>query len=252
MSESIDRICECAIRLVHLGADCQVKLQIPAQRRNASVNPNGLVNVYRSLNFDGKTARELASMSRRRELIRAIELMQKPENVHLAQCRSGSRLPWNQCHGAPVTGQSNLYIRGDDGRMHWRYSPKARCPCYLTNKKHYKCCWFTSTSSYKNDTSGDLPEVAKTTDSTTRRQVLLRLEEMRIAEGMDPTGIAPQDLTSEEYRTELTDFIRSEGFGVLDDVNGRRSGVQDWDPMVYAGVVECFDTDMYFMWNDLH
>jgi hypothetical protein len=35
--ESIDRICECAIRLVHPGVDCQVKLQIPAQRRNAQV-----------------------------------------------------------------------------------------------------------------------------------------------------------------------------------------------------------------------
>jgi hypothetical protein len=28
----IDRTCECAIRLVYLGADCQVKLQIPTKR----------------------------------------------------------------------------------------------------------------------------------------------------------------------------------------------------------------------------
>jgi hypothetical protein len=78
---------------------------------------------------------------------------------------------------------------------------------------------------------------------------------MRIAEGMDPTGptgVASQDLTSEEYRTRLTDLIRSGGFAVLDDVNGRRSGVKDLDPIVYAGVVDRFDTDKYFMWSDLH
>ena len=36
--DTVDRTCECAIRLVYLGANCQVKLQIPAQRRNTPVN----------------------------------------------------------------------------------------------------------------------------------------------------------------------------------------------------------------------
>jgi hypothetical protein len=75
--DTIDRNCECAIRLVHLGANCQVKLQIPAQRRNAPVNPEDPVTVFRTLKLGGKTAQQLANMSRRRELIRAIELMQK-------------------------------------------------------------------------------------------------------------------------------------------------------------------------------
>jgi hypothetical protein len=154
--DAIDQVCECAIRMVHLGANCSVKLQIPAQRPNPLVNPKDLVTAYQYLNFGGKTARELASISRRRELIHAIELMQKPENVHLTQCRCGSRLPWNQCHGAPIPGQSNLYIRADSWPVFWRYSPKAACPCKLTNKEHYKCCWFTSTPWYKDDTSGEL------------------------------------------------------------------------------------------------
>ena len=62
--DAINRICECAVRLVHLGADCQVKLQIPAQRRNAPVNlAEDAVTAFRSLNFDGKTGRELAGIS---------------------------------------------------------------------------------------------------------------------------------------------------------------------------------------------
>jgi hypothetical protein len=149
--DAVDRISECAIRLVHLGANCKVKLQIPAQRRNTPVNPLDRVAAFI---FGGKTAQELASISCHRELIRVIELMQKTENVHLTQCRCGSRMPWNQCHGAPVPGQSDLYIEGDIGRLNWRYSPKAMCPCKLTNKEHYKCCWFTSTPFYNDDTNG--------------------------------------------------------------------------------------------------
>jgi hypothetical protein len=108
--DHFDQLCECAIQLVYLGADCQVKLQIPAQRRDTPVNPEDLVAVYRALNFGGKTAQELAIMSRQQALIRAIELMQKKENIHLTQCRCGSRLPWSQCHGASVPGQSNTHI----------------------------------------------------------------------------------------------------------------------------------------------
>jgi hypothetical protein len=92
-NDTIDRICECAVRLVLLGANCQVKLLIPAQRRNAPVQPKDPVTTFRALNFGGKTAQELASISRRRELIQAIDLMQKSESVHLTQCRCGSRLP---------------------------------------------------------------------------------------------------------------------------------------------------------------
>jgi hypothetical protein len=252
IQDSIDRTCECAIRLVHLGANCQVKLQIPAQRRNAPVNPNDhLVTTFRTLNLGGKTAQQLASMSpRRRELIRAIELMQKTENVHLTQCRCGSRLPWNQCHGAPMPGQSDFYIEDGKGRLYWRYSPKAECPCELTNKKHYKCCWFTSTPFYNDDTSGGLVKIDNTkldpTNPTT--QELRRLQQMVNSEGL--TDIDPKDMTSEELRTAHTALIRSEGLTIFSDFNGRRCGVKDWDPVVYAGVVDRLDN--YFTWTDLH
>jgi hypothetical protein len=258
----LDRICECAIQLVHLGADCQVKLQIPAQRRNAPVNPHNLNPTFRALNFDGKTAQELASISCRRELIRAIELMQNSENVHLTQCRCGSRLPWNQCHGAPVPGQSDLYVEDGDGRLHWRYSPKARCPCNLMDKEHYECCWFTSTPCYKNDATGRMAKLVKhpfalyNNDASRRQrqalvegpttQAILRLQRMRMSEIMDPN----ERIVRHEYRTTQTDLIRSEGLAMLSDFNGRRCGVKDWDPMVYAGVMDRIDN--CFAWNDLH
>jgi hypothetical protein len=174
--DGIDRICECAVRLVHLGANCQVKLQIPAQRRNAPLIPNDPGSTYRALNFGGKTAQELAGLARRQESIRAIELMRKTENVHLTQCRCGCRLPWNQCHGA--------YIEHDNGRLCWRYSPKAMCPCKLKNKEHYKCCWFTSTPLYKDDSYGGIPKVIKSPFDRTTKQTLRRLEQMRVPEVM--------------------------------------------------------------------
>jgi hypothetical protein len=249
--ETIDRNCECAIRLVHLGANCKVKLQIPAQRRNAPMNPNDPVNAYRALNLGGKTVQQLASMSRRRDLIRAIELMQKTENVHLTQCRCGSRLPWNQCHGAPIPGQSNLNTKADNGRLCWRYSPKAMCPCELTNKEHYKCCWFTSTPFYKDDTSGSLIKVVKAPVDGTTTQSLLRLEQMMFPEGMDPNGpIVPHSMTSEELQTGQSDLIKSVGLSIFPDFNGCRCGVKDWNPVVYTGVMDRIDN--CFMWTDLH
>jgi hypothetical protein len=241
--DTIDLVCECALQLVHLGADCQVKLQIPAQSRDTPVNPKDPVNAYRSLEFGGKTAQELAGISGLRELICAIELVQKAESVQLTQCRCGSRLPWNQCHGAPVPGQSNLYIEGDDGRLQWRSSPKARCACKLTNKEHYKCCWFSSTPIYKNDASGEMNKLLKYNTNMSTSNVLHRLQCMRISE-------LRRGMQLEEYRTTQTDLIRSEGLTFLDDFNGRRCGVKDWDLMVYAGVVDRIDN--FFVWNDLH
>jgi hypothetical protein len=223
-------------------------ISVPTVKSNprSPLNPSDPVSSYQALNFGGKTAQQLASISRQRELIRAVELMQNSENVHLTQCRCGSRLPWNQCHGAPVPGQSDLYIGRDNERRRWRYSPKAMCPCYLTNKEHYKCCWFTSTPIYKDDISGAMPKVDRTTP-----EALLRVQQMMISEGIDPNGpIVPQGTAAEEFRTTQTDLIRSVGLTIFSDFNGRRCGVKDWDPVVYAGIVDRIDN--YFMWNDLH
>jgi hypothetical protein len=180
-------------------------------------------------------------------------LCKKTESVDLTQCRCGSRLPWNQCHGALVQGQSDLYIQADDGHLDWRFSPKARCPCKLTNEEHYKCCWFTSTPFYSDDTSGGLIIIVKVPLGRPNTRALCELQYMRISELVDSSDpIIPQDLTSEEFRTTQTDLIRSGGLAWLDDFNGRRSGVKDWDHMVYTGVVDHVDVNKYFMRTDLH
>jgi hypothetical protein len=75
-----------------------------------------------------RSAQELAIMSHERELIRATELMQNPENGHLTEDRCAPRLLWNQCHGAPVPGQSDIYIECDSGHLRWRYSRKQCVP----------------------------------------------------------------------------------------------------------------------------
>jgi hypothetical protein len=247
----LDRCCECAIRLVFLGANCQVKLKVPAQRPNAPVIPNDFVTSFRTFELDGMTAQELAIMSRQQELILAMEVMQKAESIHLTQCRCGSRLPWNQCHGAPVPGQSNLNVRPTrcNGRLCWRYSPKARCICAVASKEHYKCCWFTSSPVYMDDSNGGLVNVELMFD-TTATQTLLRLQQSRIRNIFDSDKIPQGSTTWEEFRTTQTDLIRSMGLTIFSDFNGRRSGVKDWDPVVYAGVVDRLDN--FFVWNDLH
>ncbi len=54
----------------------------------------------------------------------------------------------------------------------------------------------------------------------------------------------------EAYRTTQTNLIRSLGLTIFSDFNGRRCGVKDWDPVVYAGVMDRIDN--CFAWNDLH
>jgi hypothetical protein len=78
------------------------------------------------------------------------------------------------------------------------------------------------------------------------------MQQMMISLGMDPKShIVPQDMTMEELRSGQTDLIRSSvGLAFAADHNGCRSGVKDWDPMVYAGVVDRIDN--CFMWTDLH
>jgi hypothetical protein len=47
----VDSTFEFAIWLVHLGANCQVNLQLPAQRQDAPVNPKDHVTVHRIFKF---------------------------------------------------------------------------------------------------------------------------------------------------------------------------------------------------------
>ena len=157
----VDGASECAVRLVYLGADMNVRLKLPAVQGDAPFDPSKVLTdplwVLFIMNLDGKSCRELAELSGRQALIDAMEQMKESKNaIRLTQCRCESRLQWNECHGAPITGQSPLYIRRDDDHVDWRYSPSAFCPCTLTDKKHFDCCWNSSHPFYHNDVTGVL------------------------------------------------------------------------------------------------
>jgi hypothetical protein len=120
----------------------------------------------------------------------------------------------------------------------------------MTTKEHYKCCWFTSTPRYKNDTDGALvySELDMFDESAT--ETLLQLQQSRILHIFASHEIPQGSTTWDEFRTTQTDLIRSLGLTIFSDFNGRRSGVKDWDPEVFAGVVDRLDN--FFVWNDLH
>jgi hypothetical protein len=255
-----DRTCECAIRLVYLGADRTVQLKLaprPKQRndinskarRGKAVDPEDVTSsTYREMKLDGKTALEMATISGRQDLIHAMEQMKERENaIQLTQCRCGSRLPWRKCHGPPITGQSPLYIEGKNGRLQWRLSPKATCSCQLTEKEHYKCCWYSSRPTYKNDASGELWKTHKMSMAGPQGD-LLQGHISRMKE-MEPNApIFPG--SADELCAKQCAVIRTTGLGIFPDTNGRRNCVKDWDPEVFASVMERIEDS--FMWNDCH
>jgi hypothetical protein len=256
---TIDRTCECAIRLVYLGADCTVQLKLPPKQRNDRnqkaqrgkvVDPedDDTSLGYREMKLDGKTALEIATISGRQDLIHAMEQMKERENaIQLTQCRCGSRLPWRKCHGPPITGQSPLYNEGKNGRLQWRSSPKATCSCKLTEKEHYKCCWYSSTPTYQNDASGELCKTQIMSIAGPQGAMLKGLIS-RMKE-IDPNGrVFPG--SADEFQANQCAMIRTMGLGMYPDTNGRRNRVKDWDPEVFASVMERIEN--FFPWNDCH
>jgi hypothetical protein len=108
--EHIDKVEEIATQLVHLGADLNRKLVLEGQFNM----------VWNLRELHGKTAFQIASMSKRPALI---ELMAEhmrlgPEGrAEIVHCRCGSRLPWKMCHSTGV-GQPPHYIT-KGGRVHY-------------------------------------------------------------------------------------------------------------------------------------
>jgi len=139
---------ECAVQLVRLGADCGTRMDL-------SSGASGLVtNMWQGFGFDGKTARELAALTGRRELVDVMKTFEdKKDMVRLAHCRCGSRLPWRECHLGLLPKET--LFREKDGQVSFRLSPLAPC-CKKTNKKHLNCCWSSSKPMYLDDKRGVL------------------------------------------------------------------------------------------------
>jgi hypothetical protein len=161
--EALDWLAECAMQLVHLGAD-------PTKSLSWSNAPDtDTSRKYRAFRLDGnrldgQSALELAVLAGQWELVDLMErhLRCSPEErAHMVHCRCGSRLPWEQCHSTGI-GMPSHYVadeeaasQGGGAVVHYRVSPLARCPCGNTSLTHYECCWKdTACPAYLNDSGG--------------------------------------------------------------------------------------------------
>ena len=271
----LDDSLECAILLVKLGANCQKKLNFPGNHRRQPAHPSqdlGVLSVYRRLGLNGKTARQMAQLSKKENLIKVMaEFENKEKKIESTICRCGSRLPWKQCHIGKRIGESPIFME-DEGKLMWRYSPLAPCFCDQKPKKiHFKCCWIeTSRPRYQDDDTGrlkgtmhistaDMPPGAR---SEIARMLKVRKEEsggnpkapvfverdaygVPTGRGMDPKTLRDQQVAS----------IRSGGSSILRQMvcsryGGVRDRVADMDPDVYAGCFERIDNG--FFWTDVH
>mmetsp|Transcript_21673 Transcript_21673/g.47111 ORF Transcript_21673/g.47111 Transcript_21673/m.47111 type:complete len:537 (-) Transcript_21673:174-1784(-) len=239
---------ECAIALVMMGANVDVRLQQPTGR---DANLETYV-MMRCMKWVGKTVRELAPETGSELLVQTIELFNSAEEkIKRANCRCGSRLPWKKCHSGTIGSgchyKSRSGLENESGKILWRYSPCAPCPCKNSKKIHFKCCWGESFRDYFQD-----DETAKLCVSTTtainehNREFVTQMYEARSYMG----AINPDDILKMKC-----DAIRKGGPSMLEEVSRSihpKSKIGTWDPNVYAGVMEQLGNDDFFQWNDVH
>jgi MYND finger len=235
----LDRSTECAMQLVRLGADPTRTFNL----RNAPDTP--ISKVYRSAGLDGKSAFELAQMSKRKELVELMEQHLRytaEERAHAVHCRCGSRLPWMACHSTGI-GVSRHYLVDPAFGVMYRVSPLAKCPCKNTAKAHYECCWRdTARPAYLLDTAGHSVRMSRIpVDSDEGRAIGAIREHGGFA-------TAGRDIVA----TTVALLRSSPGmFPSLFGQDGPKSQLSTWDPLVYAGCLERLGNDCFF-WKDLH
>jgi hypothetical protein len=236
---------ECAVALVNLGANCSVKVELP------SFLTGKANNISRTMGLDNKTPTQLAALSGKRELIDAMSrVAESKENVH---CRCGSRLPWKDCHSGAEDDATYFKDSGnlsDDTKVTlWRYSPLAKCPCNLTGKKYFKCCWKTSSRPhYQNDSTGELnTTMTVTMDRAAGAHLAARVDQWK-REGSDPN--TPLFPNAEENHARVVAFLRNGGHSLMSSKFGPKCKIGEWDPEVYAGTFDRIQDS--FQWNDVH
>jgi hypothetical protein len=264
----LDGQLECAIRLVKLGADFNRKFEA----RNMLSTGNRVIDVlhqkYQEFGMVGKTARELAVYSKKKRLIKAIDEMSDDEKaIQLVNCRCGSRLPWVQCHAGRRDGESLHYqmSRDDDGRRNYRYSPLAPCPCKLTGKTHYSCCWNSSTPRYQDDTTGELfrSQTVPMHNNPGDVAIMEAFKRMRMAESDGTELLFPardehgnslgRPMTNQEVAKLQARSIRTMGQAGLRSMaaaKGPKCNIGEWDADVVAGCVERIGDP--FIWVNVH
>jgi hypothetical protein len=186
----------------------------------------------------------LADIIKDEELLEAIKLMEESPLEH-AWCRCGSRLPWKACHASPdEPGQEPHYYECDPDstgqkRVCYRVSPLAPCPCKVSKKMHFDCCWLSAHPYYLDDSSGTIIrkylEVGDTYTTSDRLRMLSNSTATRL-----PT----------EGKAEFLTLLRLNGMLCLQRYFGPKSHMPTWERRVFAGVVERIDP--WFLWTDTH
>jgi len=184
---------DCAVQLVSLGADVSTKLRLPRSSDSAEIE------TFRRQGLDGKTAKQLAIISKKHVLIQAMNQLETEEaKITKIHCRCGSRLPWKQCHSG---GKYEVppFNRRANGKLNWRYSPTAKCPCGYNQKIHYKCCWLeTTTPKYQGDSDGTLHgAIIFASSSTVGKQMINHLARLTVeaaSTGRPDEPIFPQGI----------------------------------------------------------
>jgi MYND finger len=240
-TEELDRMGECAMQLVRLGAD-------PTRKLHAIGSECSMGFQVRSL--EGKSAFQIAAMTKRRPLVALMwEHMQLSQEgrAEIVHCRCGSRLPWKMCHSTGP-GQPSHYALVST-RTCYRLSPLARCPCHDTAKTYYECCWKDNrTPLYVKDEDGShFSQYASAPIAPSLLQTLASA----VNDGPSQAAAACKHAQENRFRASIRLFREAPSqFQELCLAAGPKSNMPTWDAAVYAGCLERLETP--FFWKDVH
>ena len=267
LDEAMDKLADCCVLLVMLGADCSARFDVEKLGRETGMLERRYLLCCERLGLLGKSVKELALESGSEELVRAVETMSTKDGaMRNAFCRCGSRLPWLECHAGQKFDSFCAEESSEPGtKLFWRFSPLARCGCNKTNEKtHFKCCWNSTDQYFQDDQTGRLRgEKVVTMDSMSpfNRRVIDEWIKHRSTESKgeknpllfparDANGLAieGQLMSASDHRQKTAAYIRLFGIG-RDDAPYTTKSLK-WDREVIAGTVE--NIDDFFVWTELH
>lgn len=243
INSCMEGILECALQLVRLGADCKLKLNIPATSKGMALS------MWRQFGFNGKSAKQLAMMSGYQELIDTMEAFEgKDALIRKAHCRCGSRLPWKDCHLGDLPVETLTHESKKENKLLFRYSPMAPCYCKTPNKTYWSCCWDSSSPRYAEDRTGDLTGKRILSSGAPGGAECMALTStlaaMAKASGIPEDSPICGNRSPDEIRTGAAQAIRE--FGIPPGGADKRK----YDREVYAGIVERLDN--FFLWRQDH
>eukprot|EP00814_Leptocylindrus_danicus_P019389 CAMPEP_0116010476 /NCGR_PEP_ID=MMETSP0321-20121206/4022_1 /TAXON_ID=163516 /ORGANISM="Leptocylindrus danicus var. danicus, Strain B650" /LENGTH=575 /DNA_ID=CAMNT_0003479579 /DNA_START=38 /DNA_END=1766 /DNA_ORIENTATION=+ len=246
LRETVENLVECAEVLIMLGADVKRKLRL--HPRNDDVD-DLLITNFHQRDFGGKSVIELVERSRQPRLAKAIRAMMTDDlKIANAYCRCGSRLRWRDCHAGGPDEEDSHHTTSFKGKLCFRYSPMARCPCDLTEKPYFDCCWnsgkrihcFDDTTTYKE------PKMR----CETGEKVLNMVNTMRSTKG---GGVFWSKIFEHVGKGGWLEMVKISWDAIylhLTKEEREKSLIDTYDRKVYIGVLERLETPR--VWSGVH